>query len=150
MISFKTAVFTVALFGVIQKGAAINCHQCNSWDGAQCGDRFEGLTSYDAAGNADNVDECGMRDTHCLKVKTTLKLYDSGFITGEPKRSIVVTRGCVTAPDAGEFCEAIDMDSGMQIRCLCSTDECNLAASHAPSLLLGLLSALTSWLLLKY
>lgn len=66
-------------------GRSINCHQCNSWDGAQCGDRFEGLTSYDATENADNVEECGMRDTHCLKVKTTLKLYDSGFITGQPK-----------------------------------------------------------------
>ncbi|XP_052800244.1 uncharacterized protein LOC128231451 [Mya arenaria] len=139
----------------IPTGKAIDCHQCASWDSGACGDSWQDPESkkiyefYDTEENADNVDGCDDRDTHCLKVKVILKLFDSGFILGEPRRSVSASRGCIRADDyaGSDKCWAIETASGMQLKCICATDECNTASGVLPNFLFTLLSAIGTYLL---
>lgn len=106
----------------IQKGQCIDCHQCASKDDGSeppfCTDPYD-------AEEMGALDGCDDKDTHCLKSKVTSRLNDAGFITGQARESIVVTRGCIRADGEGDYCKYVEADSAAILWCLCSSDGCN-------------------------
>ncbi|KAK3584316.1 hypothetical protein CHS0354_017127 [Potamilus streckersoni] len=124
-------ILIAVLFMHMRTGVSIDCYQCASKDGDSrnrvC------LDPYDPIENEGDMGSCGYLDTHCVKYKTISKLYDSGFITGEPKETVTLTRSCINRDGWGEFCQAIESDGAFLIRCFCKTDGCNGGLTFLPS-----------------
>ncbi|KAL3842579.1 hypothetical protein ACJMK2_020573 [Sinanodonta woodiana] len=131
MTNINYIILTTVLFMHTRTGLSIDCYQCASKDGDSINRAC--LDPYDPVENEGDMGGCGFMDTHCVKYKTMSKLYDSGFITGEPKETVVVTRTCIRREGWGEFCQAIESDGAFMFRCFCKTDGCNRGLTFLPS-----------------
>ncbi|XP_067655315.1 uncharacterized protein [Haliotis asinina] len=119
----KSLLFLVLFVSLFGSCLSIRCHQCAMVGGDDCGDYYNGEA------NSDNIDDCGDKDTHCVKFKTKVWIGDSGYINGRMRESVVVTRGCTREPGYGDGCEGTQAAGGLVIKCRCSTDGCNSANS---------------------
>ncbi|XP_041365890.1 uncharacterized protein LOC121380921 [Gigantopelta aegis] len=116
---YKVLIYYVCLLCILlHVVSALVCHQCAEIGGDDCGD------PYDPIGN-DNTDDCGDKDTHCVKYKTIIKIRDSGYINGRERESVIVSRLCERLDGRSDGCKGQKADSGIIIKCICSTDGCN-------------------------
>ncbi|ESO97825.1 hypothetical protein LOTGIDRAFT_228378 [Lottia gigantea] len=117
----KLVIYFFSFSLLITIGTCLQCQQCTTLESPTCLDPY----------GEDNLDDCEDKHTHCVKYKTVIQLRDTGYIDGESRESVVVTRTCERRTGYSDGCTGTSANGGVVVKCLCSTDNCN-SASYLP------------------
>ncbi|PVD33883.1 hypothetical protein C0Q70_05145 [Pomacea canaliculata] len=136
-------VFGLITAILINKGHAIDCHQCQAIVSDTC------LDPYDPVENEGNLGSCD-DDYVCTKFTTVQQLRDSGYMDGWVRNSVVVTRSCEAANNLPEGCIKFQGANSFTIKCRCGSSGCNSAASLLPGAFAVLILGFASlWLCIE-